>query len=71
VSDVGVSVRKVSVVQISVDQETASLIASLLLHVNWDQFPVAETLRGAIYDAADIDDIDLKFDEDSGDFVKA
>jgi hypothetical protein len=66
-----VSVKKVNFVQISVDQETASLIAALLLHVSWDQFPVAETLRGALYDAVDIDDIDLKFDDDSGDFVKA
>jgi len=68
----GFKVSKVNQVQIQVDQETAALIAGLLLRVNWDQFPQAEGLRAALYDEGGLEeDIDLTWDEAGDEFVKA
>ncbi len=66
------SVKKVNAVQIQVDPETAALIAALLLKVSWSQFPVAEELREELFNSDSVEDeVDLTWDEENGEFVKA
>lgn len=65
-----VSVKSISSVQITVSEEFASVLRSLVYALNWEQFPDAEEFVDALADIG-TDEVNIDYNESTGEFVRA
>lgn len=65
-----VSAIRVHSIVLTLDEETAGLIKSLVYRTDWDQFPSAQRVA-ELLDELEIDGIDIDYNQDSSDFERA
>lgn len=63
-------VSNISLVQLQLTEDEAAIVRSALLVLNWGHFPAAEEIADGLSDSG-IGDIDLRYNEDSGELERA